>query len=154
MKIFQPKADTAPPDDKGPGAPPISNITPDSAASKPPAQTDPMPRDTKADRNAEVEFKGHKRFNATHASTTDPDARLCKQSLGTGAMPCAIGHAMRQSRNGLIVQGDLTQTDGQAERRAAPDMIHRHCPGSTRRLTLGADTGHDAAGFLSDLRRA
>ena len=52
------------------------------------------------------------------------------------------------------MQGDLTQADGHAERKAAMDMIHRHSPGSTRRLTLGADKGHDASGFVSDLRQA
>jgi hypothetical protein len=52
------------------------------------------------------------------------------------------------------VQGDLTQADGHAGRKAAMDMIHRHSPGSTRRLTLGADKGYDAGGFISDLRHA
>lgn len=59
-----------------------------------------------------------------------------------------------ENRNGLVVQGDLTQADGQAGRKAALDMIHRHSPGSTRQLTLGADKGYDAAGFVSDLRQA
>jgi hypothetical protein len=49
--------------------------------------------------------------------------------------------ALMENRNGLIVQADLTQADGHAERRAALDRIHRHSPGSTRRLTLGADKG-------------
>ena len=65
-----------------------------------------------------------------------------------------MGHALMENRCGLIVQGDLTQADGHAERRAALDMIHRHSPGSTRRLTLGADKGYDAAGFVADLRQA
>ncbi len=52
------------------------------------------------------------------------------------------------------VQGDLTRADGNAERKAALDMIHRHSTGSTRQLTLGADKGYDAAGFVSDLRQA
>lgn len=87
-----------------------------------------------------VDFRSEKRSNATHASTADPDARLYKKSPGTGAMLCFIGHALMENRSGLIVQGDLTQADGHAERRAALDMVHRHSPGSTRRLTLGADT--------------
>lgn len=61
--------------------------------------------------------------------TTDPDARLYKKSPGTSAMLCYIGHALMENRSGLIVQGDLTQADGHAERRAALDMIHRHSPG-------------------------
>ena len=92
--------------------------------------------------------------NATHASTTDPDARLYRKSSGTGAMLCFIGHALMENRSGLIVQGDLTPADGHAERRAALDMIHRHSPGSTRQLTLGADKGFDAAEFVADLRKA
>ena len=63
-----------------------------------------------------------------------------------------MGHY--QNRSGLIVQGELTRADGHAERQAALDMIHRHSPGSTRRLTLGADKGYDAAEFVRDLRRA
>lgn len=111
-------------------------------------------RPTRQSRNAEVDFRGEKRSNATHASTTDPDARLYKKSPGTGAMLCFIGRALLENRNGLIVQGDLTQADGQAERRAALDMIHRHSPGSTRQVTLGADKGFDAAEFVADMRQA
>lgn len=69
-------------------------------------------------------------------------------------MLCFIGHALMVHRSGPIVQGDLTQADGHAERRAAPDVIHRHSPGSIRQLTLGADKSFDAAGFVDDLRRA
>ena len=151
MKSFQPKAaDTLPDDD--PGGPP----GPDSPAKDQPqtTETNPMSRDRRQSRNAEVDFKGETRSNATHASTTDPDARLYKKSPGTGAMLCFIGHALMENRNGLIVQGDLTPADGHAERRAALDMIHRHSPGSTRQLTLGADKGFDAAEFVADLRQA
>jgi hypothetical protein len=69
-------------------------------------------------------------------------------------MLCFIGHALMENRSGLIVQGDLTQADGHAERRAALDMINRHSPGSTRKLTLGADKDFDAAEFIADLRQA
>src|SRR5690606_40332168 len=77
----------------------------------------------------------------------------------TGVQTCApsdlfMGHTLMENRSGLIVQADLTRADGHAERRAALDMIHRHSPGSTRRLTLGADKGFDAAGFVADLRKA
>ena len=151
MKSFQPKAGDTLPDDN-PGSPP----GPDTPAEDQPqtTETDPMPRPTHQSRNAEVDFRGEKRSNATHASTTDPDARLYKKSPCTGAMLCFMGHALMENRNGLIVQGDLTQADGQAERRAAIDMIHRHSPGSTRRLTPGADKGFDAAGFVAGLRQA
>ncbi len=153
MKSFQPKAEATPPDDEGPGDPPAPDTTLEPAHSETPAETDPMPRNSRY-RNAEVDFRGEKRSNATHASTTDPDARLYKKSPDTGAVLCLMGHALMENRHGFVVQGDLTQADGHAERRAALDMVHRHSPGSTRRLTLGADKGYDAAGFVSDMRQA
>ena len=58
-----------------------------------------------------------------------------------------------ENRSGLIVQADLTQADGYAERRAAIDILHRHLPGSTRRLTPAADRGYDSADFVAELRR-
>lgn len=153
MKSFQPKAESAPPDDDGPVDPPGQDTAAEQPA-QPEPETNPMPRATHQLRNAEVDFRGEKRSNATHVSTTDPEARLYKKSPGTGAMLCFMGHALMENRSGLIVQGDLTQADGHAERRAALDMIHRHSPGSTRRLTMGADKGYDAAGFVADLRKA
>jgi transposase len=153
MKSFQPKADVTPPDeDSGPGDPPTDRAA--DASDQPQAEIVPMPRPARCDRNTEVDFRGEKRSNATHASITDPDARLYKKSPGTGAMLCFMGHTLMENRSGLIVQADLTQADGHAERRAALAMIHRHSPGSTRRLTLGADKGYDSADFVADLRQA
>ena len=154
MKSFQPKPMSTPPDDEGPGDLPGPDTAFDNQAEQTQSETIPMPRPARQNRNAEVDFRGERRSNATHASTTDPEARLYKKSPGTGAMLCFIGHALMENRNGLIVQGDLTQADGHAERRAALDMIHRHSPGSTRRLTLGADKGFDAAEFVADLRQS
>ena len=154
MKGFQPKAEATPPDDDGPGDPPAPDSKPETEPFDSPAETDPMPRNARPHRNAEADFRGEKRSKATHASTTDPDARLYKKSPGTGAMLCFTGHALMENRNGVVVQGDLTRADGYAERKAALDMIHRQSPGSTRRLTPGADKGHDAGGFVSDLRQA
>lgn len=64
-----------------------------------------------------------------------------------------MGHTLMENRHGLIVQCDLTEADCHAERKAALDMVHRHSPGSTRRLTLGADKGYDGAEFVADLRQ-
>ena len=153
MKSFQPKAADTPPDDDT-GSPPGPDSPTEDHPEPTPSETDPMSRPTRQSRNADVDFRGEKRSNATHASTTDPDARLYKKAPGTGAMLCFIGHALMENRSGLIVQGDLTQADGHAERRAALDMIHRHSPGSTRQLTLGADKGFDSAAFVADLRQA
>lgn len=78
--------------------------------------------------------------------------RLYRKSAGTGAVLCFTGHALMENRSCLVLRGDLTRTDGHAERRAALGMIHDHAPGSTRRLTLGADKCHDGADFARDLR--
>ncbi|TJZ79875.1 IS5 family transposase [Paracoccus hibiscisoli] len=155
MKSFQPKAEGALSKDEGPDDPPGHDIAADQPVQpQPELEPNPMPRATHQHRNAEVDFRGEKRSNATHVSTTDHEARLYKKSPGTGAVLCFMGHALMENRSGLIVQGDLTRADGHAERRAALDMIHRHSPGSTRRLTMGADKGYDAAGFIADLRKA
>ncbi len=152
MKSFQPKPDGVPPDgDSGPGDP--SSARTEDAPEQIKPETTEMTRPTFRDRNAEVDFRGEKRSNATHASVTDPEARLYRKSPGAGAMLCFMGHTLMENRNGLVVQADLTQADGRAERRAAIDMIDRHSPGSTRRLTLGADKGFDSADFVADLRR-
>jgi transposase len=154
MKSFQSKASVTPPDNEGPDDPTTPSIAPDNQPTQSEPETEPMPRPNHRNRNAEADFKGEKRSNSTHASTTDPEARLYKKSPGAGATLCFMGHALMENRHGVVVQGDLTQADGHAERRAALDMVHRHSPGSTRRLTLGADKGYDAAEFVSDLREA
>jgi len=154
MKSFQPRPEGGPPGGDGPGEPP-GNADPDDADSPSTrSEPDPMPQTHRSSRNAEVDFRGQKRSNATHASTTDPDARLYRKSAGTGAVLCFMGHALMENRSGLVVQGDLTRADGHAERRAALGMIHDHSPGSTRRLTLGADKGYDSTDFVRDLRQA
>jgi transposase len=101
MKSFQQKAEATPLDDEGSGDPPAPDATLETAPSETPAETDPMTRPKHRNRNAEVDFKGEKRSNATHASTTDPDARLYKKSLGSGAVLCFMGHALMENRHGL-----------------------------------------------------
>ena len=152
MKSFQPKENTAPDRDDDTGDPP-DVVARDELSDQSNPEPDPMPRPTHRNRNAEVDFRGERRSNATHTSTTDPEARLFKKSPGAGAMLCFMGHSLMENRSGLIVQADLTQADGHAERRAAIDMLHRHSPGSTRRLTLAADRGYDSADFVADLRQ-
>ncbi len=147
MKSVRPKEADRPPEDGDPGDPgdpPAQDAAPQDPSPQPDPERRAMSRPASRSRNAEVDFKGEKRSNATHASTTGPDARLYRKSPGTGAMLCFIGHAVMENRSGLAVQGDLTQASGRAERRAALDMMHRHSPGSTRRLTLGAELPADA----------
>jgi len=103
-------------------------------------------------RNIERDWRGRKWSNATHASVTDPDVRLYRKAKGRPAQLCYMGHALMENRNGFAVEAELTHADGTAERRAAIDMLNAHDPGSTRRITLGADKGYDAAEFVAQLR--
>ena len=102
-------------------------------------------------RNGEQDFRGEKRSNATHASTTDPEAKLHRKGAGKEAKLSFMGHALMENRNGLVVETAVTEANGMAEREAAQEMIVRHSPGA-RRLTLGADKGYDARAFVADLR--
>lgn len=104
-------------------------------------------------RNGERDFHGEKRANDTHESTTDPDAKLYRKGNGQPAKLCFMGHALMENRNGLVVQAHLCPASGTAEREAAIRMLDRHAPGSTRRITLAADKGYDAASFVGELRR-
>jgi transposase len=102
-------------------------------------------------RNGERDFHGQKRSNATHASTTDPEAKLYRKGKGKEAKLSFIGNAMTENRHGLVVETELGEVSGITEREAAKTMIVRHSPGS-RRITLGADKAYDAAEFVEDLR--
>lgn len=106
-----------------------------------------------AGRNAEVDFRGEKRSNATHASTTDPDALLYRKSPGTGARLCYMGHVLMENRNGLVVDAETTRVSGHAERLAALEMIDGVVdPGGSRRITIGADKGFYSGDFVGELR--
>jgi transposase len=102
-------------------------------------------------RNAPADFRGQKRSNATHASTTDPDALLYRKGPGMEAKLCFIGHGLMENRSGLIVDARLTRVSGHAERLAALDMIAPRGDRS-RAITLGADKGYDAQGLVLELR--
>jgi transposase len=104
-------------------------------------------------RNVERNWRGQTWSNATHASITDPHARLYRKANGRPAQLCYMGHALTENRHGFVVEAELTHADGTAERRAAITMIDRAAPGSTRRITVGADKGYDAAEFVAELRR-
>ena len=109
------------------------------------------PPDTPTGRNTEVDFRGAPRSNDTHASTTDPEARLYRKSNNTGARLCFMGHLLMEHRNALIVDAELSAADGHAERRTALDMLDR-LPGRQRRRTLAADKAYDTADFIADCR--
>lgn len=102
-------------------------------------------------RNADRTFRGEKRRNATHASATDPDARLYRQGNGKESRLCYLGHALMEHRHGLAVGGCVTLATGTADRTAALALVERHRPGR-RRITLAGDKGFDVASFVDDLR--
>ena len=101
-------------------------------------------------RNAERDYHGEKRTNETHASTTDPDARLFRKGRGKEARLCHMGHLLMENRNGLIVDATLTQASGTAEREAALAMLGRQA--GRHHATLGADKAYDVAGFVAAVR--
>lgn len=102
-------------------------------------------------RNEEADFRGEKRSNHTHTSTSDPDAMLYRKGSGMEARLCYIGHTLMENRNGLLVDAPLTRVSGHAERLAALDMIE---PRADRpdAITLGGDKGFDAPDFVMELR--
>jgi transposase len=102
-------------------------------------------------RNEEANFRGEKRSNQTHASTTDPDAMLYRKGPGMEAKLCFIGHALMENRNGLFVDTRLTRVSGHAERLAALDMIEPRAD-RPNPITLAGDKGFDAADFVMELR--
>jgi hypothetical protein len=113
-------------------------LSPEGRFSEPP---------TGGGRNAERDFHGEKRTNATHASTTDPDARLYRKSSSHGAKLCHMGHLTMENRHGLIVETEMTPATGWSERAAAEAMIEDlpHGP----HATLAADKAYDTADFVA-----
>ena len=101
-------------------------------------------------RNGERNFHKEKRSNETHASTSDPDARLYRKAYGHESRLCFMGHVLMENRNGLAVDAALTHATGTAEREAALGMLDRRQ--ADRRITLGADKAYDVTAFVEDLR--
>ena len=110
----------------------------------------PPPGERPSGRNAERDFRGQKRSNETHASTTDGDAKLYRQGHGQSSRLCFMGHLLMEHRSALIVDAALTRAGGMAEREAALAMLDRR-KGRQRR-TLAADKAYDVAAFVGDLR--
>jgi transposase len=100
--------------------------------------------------NPTVNFHKEKRSNATHQSTTDPEARLFKKGKGREAKLSYMGHVLMENRNGLVVSADLTQATGTAERETALNLLEQ-VPGSGQ-VTVGADKGYDTRDFVAKTR--
>ena len=125
----------------------MKSFKPKDAAGDGPDDTPPPD----AGRNTEVDFKGETRSNATHVSTTDPDAKLYRKGPGMEAKLCFLGHALMENRSGLLVAACLTPAGGHAERTAALAMIEPRADRPTG-ITLGADKGYDTSDFVNELR--
>jgi transposase len=126
LKSFRPRTEGEPPD--GPHDPPAAS-----------------------GHDVLVDFRGQKRSNVTHVSTTDPEARLARKGNGKEAKLCFAGHVLMENRHGLVLDVLITQATGTAEREAALTMLdrrHRH-----RRATLGADKGYDTRDFVASCRQ-
>lgn len=95
-------------------------------------------------------FRGQKRANDTHQSTTDPEARLYRKSHSAEARLSYLGHVVMENRNGLVVGCKATQADGYAERSAALDLL-ANAP-RLPRATVGADRGYDSREFVACAR--
>ena len=100
-------------------------------------------------RNPEVDFRGQRRRSDTHVSSTDSEARLYKKAAGQASRLGYLGHVLTENRHGLVVDVELTEANGTAEREAALVMVGRSTGG---RATLGADRGYDTRGFVAELR--
>src|ERR1700747_324911 len=123
MKSFRPKNASGEAPGNGPGEPPPG-------------------------RNGEADFRNTKRSNATHASTTDKDARLYRKGAGQESRLAYLGHALMENRNGLVAAAEATLATGTAEREAAAAFSQRLPQGAT----LGADKGYDAEAFVEGLK--
>ncbi|TCA13371.1 IS4/IS5 family transposase, partial [Rhizobium leguminosarum bv. viciae] len=84
----------------------------------------------------------------THASTTDPDARLYRKSKGQESRLAYLGHALMENRNGLVVDGAVTHATGTGEREAATKLSE----GLGEGVTLGADKAYDVEAFVEELK--
>ena len=100
--------------------------------------------------NATVDFHGEKRSNETHESKTDPDAKLARKGKGKEAKLSYNGNLLVENRNGLIVDTEVFEANGTAERDAALVMLEQIA--GTRQVTVGGDKAYDTADFVAECR--
>lgn len=105
--------------------------------------------DSPKGKNPWVDFQGEKRSNATHCSSTDPEARLFRKSAGDKTRLCYMGHVLIEHRSGLVVDAEVTQATGTAEYEAAETMVKRTV---RQGATLAADRKYDAARFVAAMK--
>jgi len=102
--------------------------------------------------NPSVDFHGERRSNETHASTTDPEARLAKKGKGKESRLAFMGHALMENRNGLFVGVRVTQATGKAEVQAAEELVQEQIHQGLDPDSVGADKGYCTNGFVKALR--
>jgi len=102
--------------------------------------------------NPTVNFRGEKRKNETHESTTDPESRLLRKAAGKEARLCFGAHALMENRNGLLADLKVTEATGKAEGQALKEMLGRQARKRIRPRTLGADKAYDQKGIVAMLR--
>jgi hypothetical protein len=102
--------------------------------------------------NPAVNFHGERRANATHQSTTDPEAKLAKKGPGKEARLCYAATALMGNRNTILIDFRVEPADGYVERRAPIVMLDENLPGS-RRITVAGDRGCDTRDFIGELPR-
>lgn len=100
--------------------------------------------------NVDRSFHGEKRRNDTHASSTDPEAKLIRKGLGKEARLSFAGHALMENRNGLVVDFRISEANGRAEREVGLAMLDE--VSGKRRITVGADRGYDTRDFVAGCR--
>nr|BAL57126.1 transposase [uncultured prokaryote] len=110
----------------------------------------PPPRPARSVKNPSVNFRGQRRSNQTHRSTTDPDARLARRGPGREAKLCYQAHLLVDNRHGLAVAACVTHPSGTADRHAALRLLRTTPP--RRYKTLGADRAYDVRSFVQALR--
>src|SRR5579885_2194593 len=114
----------------------------DQSGAKTPPDDDPG--------NSSIDFHGEQRRNDTHQSTTDPEALLARKGAGKEAKLSFAGHVLMENRNGLAVDGCVTQATGRAEVEAGLELVEGI--EGWNRVTLGADKGYDRKEFVLELR--
>ena len=114
----------------------------------PPPTTDDDPG------NPSVDFHGEKRSNATHQSTTDPEALLFKKAKGKEAKLGFLAHALMENRNGMLTDFQVTPATGTAERDVVPTLLQGAQERRFRPTTLGGDKNYDTRGCVDAMRQA
>jgi transposase len=105
-------------------------------------------------RNAEVDFHGEKRTNDTHASRTDPEAKLYRKGMGKEAKLAHLGHALTENRHGLVLGVTTTEANGKAECQAALCLLDRlKSRHGLSPQSIGADKGYDSGSFYLELEQ-